>query len=126
MATFGRIAPGVPVADMDRALWFYRDVLGFEVKFTNGDPVSFAVMKQGDAELHLGIERGKAGFLHAHLMVDDLDLVYERLQRAGANVRQPPTVQPWGLRDVVVADPDGNTFEIAEPVGQVSVASADV
>jgi catechol 2,3-dioxygenase-like lactoylglutathione lyase family enzyme len=116
-ATFGRIAPGVPVADMERSLRFYRDVLGFEVQFTNGDPVSFAVMKQGGAELHLSIQPGKAGSLHAHLMIDDLDSVYERLRQAGAAVRQPPKVQPWGLRDVVVADPDGNTFEIAQPVG---------
>ena len=104
MATFGRIAPGVPVADMDRALWFYRDVLGFEVQFTNGDPVSFAVLKQGEAELHVSLQPEKAGSLHAHLMVDDLDGVYERLQQAGAAARQPPKVQPWGLRDIVVAD----------------------
>jgi catechol 2,3-dioxygenase-like lactoylglutathione lyase family enzyme len=117
MAMFGRIAPTVPVADMERALRFYRDVLGFEVQFTNGDPLSFAVLKQGGAELHLSLEPGKTGSLHAHLMVDHLDVVYERLQQAGAAVRQPPTVQPWGMRDIVVADPDGNTFEIAQTVG---------
>ena len=118
MATFGRIAPTVPVADIERSLRFYRDVLGFEVQFTNGEPVSFAVVKQGGAELHLQVQPGKAGSLHAHLMVDDLDLVYERLQHAGAAIRQPPTVQPWGLRDLVVADADGNTFEIAQADGQ--------
>ena len=118
MATFGRIAPTLPVTDIERALQFYRDLLGFEVQFTNGEPVSFAVVKQGGAELHLEVQPGKTGSLHAHLMVDDLDLVYERLQHAGAAIRQPPKVQPWGLRDIVVADPDGNTFEIAQVVGQ--------
>ena len=114
MSNFGRVAPTIPVADMNRALQFYCDVLGFTVTFTNGSPVSFAVIKQGDAELHLGVQPGKAGSSHAHLMVDELDPVYERLQRARADIRQAPKVQEWGLRDIVIADPDGNTFEIAE------------
>lgn len=118
MATFGRVAPTVPMADIERSLRFYRDLLGFEVQFTNGEPVSFAVLKQGGAELHLEVQPGKAGSLHVHLMVDDLDPVFERLQQAGAAIRQPPQVQPWGLRDMVVEDPDGNTFEIAQPVGR--------
>jgi catechol 2,3-dioxygenase-like lactoylglutathione lyase family enzyme len=46
MAIFGRVVPTIPVTDIDRALRFYRDVLGFDVAFTNGDPVSFAVIKQ--------------------------------------------------------------------------------
>lgn len=114
MPRFGRVAPTIPVTDIDHALRFYRDVLGFVVAFTNGDPVSFAIIKQGDAELHLGVQPGKAGSMHAHLMIDDLDGVHGALRQAGILIRQSPTVQPWGLRDLVVADPDGNSFEIAE------------
>jgi uncharacterized glyoxalase superfamily protein PhnB len=53
-------------------------------------------------------------------MVDDLDAVYERLTQAGATIRQGPKVQPWGLRDMIIADPDNNSFEIAEPVGDAA------
>jgi len=122
MAVFGRVAPTIPVTDIDHALRFYRDVLGFEVAFTNGDLVSFAIIKQGDAQLHLGVQPGKAGSTHAHLMVDDLDGIHDALRQAGIPIRQPPTVQPWGLRDLVVADPDGNSFEIAEPVSEPASA----
>ncbi|HZZ42416.1 MAG TPA: VOC family protein [Tepidisphaeraceae bacterium] len=122
MPNFGRVAPSIPVSDMNLALRFYCDVLGFTVAFTNGDPVSFAVVDQGDAQLHLSVQPAKAGSSHAHLMVDDVDGVYERLRQAAVVVRQPPKVQPWGLRDLVVADPDGNTFEVAEPVGKPASA----
>jgi len=115
MSTFGRVAPSIPVADMNRALRFYCDVLGFTVTFTNGSPVCFAIIKQGNAELHVALQPGKAGSLHAHLMVDVLDPVYERLQQSGAVIRQAPKRQEWGLRDIIFADPDGNTFEVAEP-----------
>lgn len=32
------------VTDIDHALPFYRDVLGFAVTFTNGDPICFVVI----------------------------------------------------------------------------------
>jgi catechol 2,3-dioxygenase-like lactoylglutathione lyase family enzyme len=104
------------VADLGRALSFYEDVLGFRVGFTNGDPVSFAVIRQGEAELHLRVQPARAGSSHIHMMVDDLDSVYQRLQAAAVPVKQPPKLQPWGLRDLVATDPDGNTFELAQPV----------
>ena len=104
------------IRDSERALTFYRDVLGFVVEFTNGNPVQFAVVAQGNAELHIGVQQSKAGTLHAHLMVDGLDDIHAKLVAAGATIRQPPKVQPWGLRDMVVCDPDGNSLEIAEKV----------
>ncbi|MGE4003204.1 MAG: VOC family protein, partial [Planctomycetaceae bacterium] len=93
-------------------------VLGFRVVFTNGDPISFAVIRQGDAELHLGVEPARAGSSHVHMLVDNLDSVSGRLQAAGVRVKQPPKLQPWGLRDLVVADPDGNTFELAQAASE--------
>jgi catechol 2,3-dioxygenase-like lactoylglutathione lyase family enzyme len=122
MSKFGRVAPTIPVTDIDHALRFYRDVLGFDLAFTNGNPVSFAVIQQGDAQLHLSVQPGKAGSTHAHIMVDDLDGIHDALRQGGIPIRQPPTVQPWGLRDLVVADPDGNSFEIAEPVSEPASA----
>ena len=116
MARFGRVAPTIPVRNIDRALGFYRDVLGFEVSFTNGAPISFSAIKQGQAELHLRVDPGRASATHVHLMVDNLDDVYQALNQAGAKILQPPMLQPWGLRDLVVIDPDGNSFEIAESV----------
>jgi catechol 2,3-dioxygenase-like lactoylglutathione lyase family enzyme len=115
MFTFGRVAPSIPVTDMSSALGFYRDLLGFAVTFTNGDPVSFAVIEQGDAQLHLIVQPSRTGVFHEHIMVDELDSLYKHLQQAKVTIRQTPKLQEWGLRDMIIVDPDGNTFEIAEP-----------
>ena len=99
---------------MDRAIRFYRDVLGFSLACMDEPPVR-AVVMQGSAVLHLDLERARAGSSRTHIMVDDLDGVCERLRQAGVTLLQQPTIQEWGLRDIAVADPDGNVFELAEP-----------
>lgn len=115
MPTFSRVAPSIYVADLDRAIRFYRDALGFSVIHLD-EPPRRAVVSQGSAVLHLDLNPGKAGTSCTHMLVDDLDAVCDRLAKAGVTLQQPPTVQPWGLRDIAVADPDGNVFELAEPV----------
>jgi catechol 2,3-dioxygenase-like lactoylglutathione lyase family enzyme len=116
--TFGRVSPSIYVRDMQRALEFYRDILGFSVVFSNGSPVSFAVLRQDAAQIHLSVRPEIAGSCHTHILVTDLDSLYGALVSAGVVVRQSPKVQPWGLRDIVVADEDGNTFEFAELAGE--------
>jgi catechol 2,3-dioxygenase-like lactoylglutathione lyase family enzyme len=118
MVTFGRVAPSIYVRDMQHSLDFYCDVLGFSVVFTNGSPICFAVLKRDAANVNLCLQPGRAGMCHAHILLTGLDSFYASLVKAGVLVRQPPKVQEWGLRDIVVADADGNTFEFAEVVGE--------
>jgi len=118
MVAFGRVSPSIYVRDMQRALEFYRDILGFCVVFANGSPVSFAVLRRDAAQIHLCVRPESAGSCHSHIMLSDLDLLFDRLKGADVPVRQAPKLQPWGLRDIVVADPDGNTFEFAELIGE--------
>jgi catechol 2,3-dioxygenase-like lactoylglutathione lyase family enzyme len=105
---------------MPRSLEFYREVLGFSVVFTNGLPVSFAVLRQDAARIHLSLRPELAGSTHTHVLLSDLDAFHEMLMAAGVAVGQPPKIQSWGLRDIVVADGDGNTFEFAEVVSKAS------
>jgi len=112
---FSRVAPSIYIADIDRALRFYRDVLGFSLECIDEPPMR-AVVTQGSAILHFDLQPAKADSSRTHIMVDDLDGVCERLRRAGTDLIQQPTIQEWGLRDIAVADPDGNVFELAEPV----------
>ncbi len=62
-------------------------MLGFTVSFTNGDPIRFAVIRQGAAELHVGVDPERAGTAHAHLMVDRLDPLHFEVRRSMSNVR---------------------------------------
>ena len=103
----------LPVADQDRALRFYRDVLGFEVVADLGMPVgrwlqvapvgaqtAFTLAGPGMGDFEAGSARG------IMFVTTDVDADCARLAGAGVAVRGPEE-QPWG-RMASFADPDGN------------------
>jgi catechol 2,3-dioxygenase-like lactoylglutathione lyase family enzyme len=114
--SFGRVAPGFHVTDIKRAIEFWTDRLGFEVTFTNGDPLCFAVVRRDAAEVHLSVKPESAGKCHCHIMVDGVEELSRSLTANGTTIKQTLKKQPWGLQDMIVADPDGNTMELAEPI----------
>lgn len=115
----GRVAPMVPVADIDRAVAFYSTIFGFEKTFENGDPVGFVILKRDDAEVHLTLVRDHMGktFNVMHLMVAaGVDEIYRRCEAAGARIIKRMRDAPWGLRTFVLADADGNRIDIGQPL----------
>lgn len=132
----------VGVTDMDRALAFYRDVLGMEVVFESlisGEPfdaVLHATRKQegrvvggllGGLMLELlslgkssptPAPRGVTGIHNFALSVTDLDDTHRRVSEAS----YPPEQKPFeigGVRMFFVKDPDGTTVEFIELPGGV-------
>ena len=53
------------------------------------------------------------------VFVDDLDARVERVNSCGGSVLEPPTDQPWGLRQAVVRDPEGYLWELSTHVTDV-------
>ncbi|ALS58985.1 glyoxalase superfamily protein [Pandoraea norimbergensis] len=114
--SFGRMAPTLPVADLDRSLRFYLDVLGFEKVFEAGSPVGFVILKKDAAELHLsrdGQHRGTTQNV-AHLMVTDADAFHAHLERHQVRIVKGLRTMDIGLRSFVFADPDGNRIDVGE------------
>ena len=116
---FGRIAATIQVTDMARALAFYTGVLGMTKVFENGEPVGFAILKKDAGELHLALNRNhKMNTINAcHLLVSDATALYEFCNGRGVRVIKGLRDQPYGLRDFVIADPDGNRIDIGQPLG---------
>ncbi len=112
----------IPVADQDRALAFYRDVLGFEVRAdsTFGNDRWLSVAPAGstvDFTLHPPFP-GRAGpgwqqglVLHT----DDIDAVIAALRKAGVEVADAER-QGWGIQ-TQFSDPDGNGFVLLQQGG---------
>ncbi len=113
---FGRIAATLAVADMARALDFYVATLGMTKTFENGNPVGFAVLQREGAELHLTLAKDHVGSERnvAHLMVSDARRLHDQLVERGVRIVKALRDAPYGLRDFVFADPDGNRIDVGE------------
>ncbi len=112
------------VADTDRALGFYRDLLGLELD--DGRPdlgYPGAWLQVGGRQIHLlelpnpdpvvGRPAHGGRDRHTALLVDDLDGLAGRLAGAGFAY----TLSRSGRRALFCRDPDGNALEFIEAPG---------
>lgn len=115
------------VRDLERCTAFYRDTLGFELKESDPDSASFALgdqyfllLKDAAAASLLGeganLKIGGGSQVLLAAGVDDVDATYEALKARGVTFLRPPTDQAWGLRTAHFADPEGNFWEINQPI----------
>jgi catechol 2,3-dioxygenase-like lactoylglutathione lyase family enzyme len=104
-------------ADLARSLHFYRDVLGLAVYREFGPTASPGVvffLGEGFLEVsgHDGGAASRAVMLW--LQVRDVRVEHERLAAAGVRVLRGPAVEPWGLIETWIEDPDGVRIVLVE------------
>lgn len=109
----------ISVTDMDRAVAFYRDVLGIPLLFeVPGRPMAF--FASGDVRLYLGVPESAnmASRCLLYFRVDDIDAEYKRLVEAGVpSSGEPHIVHRDGemaLWMTGFTDPDGHNLVLME------------
>ena len=115
------------VDDVDAAIPFYRDQLGFEVVMHPAPP--FAMLARGDLRLLLSAPSGQGGggqiladgrapapggWNRFQLEVADLRAEVERLKAAGVAFRSE-ILYGIGGDQVLIEDPSGNPVELFQP-----------
>ena len=83
------------VADMDRAVKFYRDVIGLPLRFESPEWSEFATGETSLA-LHLASEKNRAGTYDVGFTVKNLQESYEQMQAKGVKFLMAPTKQDFG------------------------------
>jgi predicted enzyme related to lactoylglutathione lyase len=128
----------IAVDDHDKAIAFYCDVLGLEIRndvkyegmrwTTVGSPLQPDVsivleppaanpdLSPADRDameqlLAKGVLRG------VNFTTEDCDALFARVQESGAEVIQEPTDMPYGVRDCAFRDPAGNMLRFMERKG---------
>ncbi len=110
----------VTAADYERALHFYRDVLGLEEREAFASPggrvtileagrATLEIADPGQAEYIDEVEVGRrvAGHIRVAFEVEDTAAVLPVLERAGAEVIAEPTVTPWNSLNARLEGPAG-------------------
>ena len=100
------------VADVERSLAFYQRLPDAAVLFHM--PGRFALLRVGVGRL--GLLRDEKRPFHLEVDCDELDASCAQLKEAGFET-EGPTTRPWGERDLLVLDPDGNLVEFGEARG---------
>ena len=115
------------VHDVDAAIDFYRDRLGFAVDLHPAP--GFAILSRHDLRLLLNTPSGRGGaaqpmpdgrtpepggWNRIQLEVDDLEQQVESLRNAGARFRNE-IVSGQGGQQILLDDPSGNPIELFQP-----------
>lgn len=107
---FSHAATVFPVKDVEKSMRFYSEVLGFNINFKWGDPVSYAVLKRGEVSIHLTQKEGNSkpsNHTSLYVFVHDVDAVHDEFVTSNANITNPIGDRDYGMRDFDVTDPDG-------------------
>jgi len=114
------------VNDVDAAIAFYADQLGFDVRMHPAP--GFAMLSNGDLRLLLNTPEGgggggqampdgtvprPGGWNRIQVQVDELAATVERLRGAGVSFRNE-IVTGRGGRQILAEDPSGNPVELFE------------
>ena len=118
----------IPVTDVDRAISFYVDRVGFVldhdhrvdggIRFVQLTPPGSAcsvVLGTGITEMAPGSQKG------VQIVITDAGAAHAQLTAAGVDASDV-TELPWG-RFVYFADPDGNTWSLQESPNRVNPPS---
>jgi uncharacterized glyoxalase superfamily protein PhnB len=119
--------PQLFVTDIKRSCEFFQKKLGFSLVFTYGEPPYYAQVARDAAHLNLrcverpvieSAVRDREQLLSVSMTVataDEIKLLYLEFQSAGVAFTQTLKKQPWGAKNFIVNDPDGNRLLFAGP-----------
>ena len=121
------VQDGYIVDDVDAAIAFYVEQLGFKLEMHPAPP--FAMLSLGDLRLALsapnpqggggqsmpdGTRPAPGGWNRFMIQVDDLEAVVAKLRKAGARFRNDIVIG-FGGNQILLEDPSGNPVELFQP-----------
>jgi lactoylglutathione lyase len=122
MVMVSQLFPILSTPDLERALRFYRELLGGVVSFSFADPDGQTVyvgVDLGSSHLGIGLQPDAVPAtarrsISLWVYADDCDALVDRIRAADGTVTEEPADQPWGERVARVLDPDGNEVIIGQ------------
>jgi catechol 2,3-dioxygenase-like lactoylglutathione lyase family enzyme len=125
VATLIGVSPVLLVADLDRAVAYYTERLGFRCE-VYGEPPDFAVADRDAVTILLAVAEEPERLVphwrvvdklwNAYIRVDDVESIYAEVQERGAPIDYTIYDAPSGFREFGVQDPDGHDIAFGQPL----------
>ena len=108
----------IHVSNMQSAVQYYQDVLGFKPGFEFGD---YTGLVYGEICIHISGPTNPGmkkipGNAHFCIDCDEVDSYYDLISKNGAIISVPIADRPYGMRDFAVNDMDGNTLVFGKAI----------
>jgi uncharacterized glyoxalase superfamily protein PhnB len=119
--------PQLFVADVKASCDYFTEKLGFTIAFVYGDPPFYGQVMRDGARLNLRCVdapiinlalKDREELLSASMTVEtigEIKQLFLEFQSKGVQFYQMLKKQPWGARNFIVKDPDGNLLLFAGP-----------
>jgi len=125
--SFEGLTPNLVVANLEKSLAFYRDVLGFELDMHVPDapPYVFAAVKRGGVQIFLNdvsavrkdfpalAERARGGGNTMYIKMTGVEAYHQQIQ-GKVKIVVPFVRQPYGMTEFGIEDPDGYVIFFAQ------------
>ena len=116
---FPAAVPEIPVTDMDQALDYYQNKLGFSIDWGGADG-GIAGISNGHCRMFLTDAAFREQHSNAPPIViwlnldskEGVDKLYEIWNANGARIILTPESKPWKLHEFTASDLDGNLFRV--------------
>lgn len=129
MSNFIQVTPFMHVQDIEKALAFFNNILGFKTQFRadnyaylHRETVGFRILEQCGPE---GAPPGNRRFAY-YIDVRDVDQLYAELKPKLDTLPKGdvdgPVNQPYGQRELLVLAPDGNLIAFGHALGEAERA----
>jgi catechol 2,3-dioxygenase-like lactoylglutathione lyase family enzyme len=125
MSNFIQVTPFIHVDNLERALAFFTDILGFETRYRianyayiHRETVGFRLLEQTGAD---GAPPGNRRFAY-YIDVHNVDQLYAELKPKLDTLPKAdvygPANQSYGQRELLVLAPDGNLIAFGHALGR--------
>lgn len=110
----------IPVKDLTRSINFYKNVLGFTEDFAE-DGMAWFTIGQEESKVSIMLhvidepEPVEKGIVF-ELLIDNLAAAILAVKNGGGKIVQEPIDREWGVKEAVIADPDGYKIWMVEPL----------
>lgn len=108
-----RIVANIKTEDLSEANVFYHNILGLEILMNQGWIKTFGNEKESKVQISFATQGGNdAEVPDFSIEVDDVDKIYEKMNKSGFEITYKITDEDWGVRRFFVKDPFGKLINI--------------
>ncbi|HEX7295232.1 MAG TPA: VOC family protein [Pyrinomonadaceae bacterium] len=116
---FPGAVPEIPVTNIDAAIDYYQNNLGFELDW-NAQDIGLAGISKGRCRMFLANKDFRTGYGNVGPILiwlnlgskEQVDELYKAWSATKAKLVSAPESKPWGLHEFTATDLDGNFFRV--------------